>query len=304
MRRWLAVLVFLGIWVLPLPTQVAGSAIKISSFQVELWPEFDKPNSVLVINDITLSADTSLPATLVFHLPPMAVGPSMLEVGATKNTASDQGIDYSVQPQTNTLNLTIKAKGPAIHFEYYDPIQRDGRTRKYLYKWMTDYPVGDFKLTVQQPIGAKNLQIPPALTSSEIRNDNMKYFGRDFGAESAGTVLLFSLGYEKSSDALSISSLQVQPSQPLGSNTSGTFMSSVSNAVPYLLGGLGLLLIGGCVVYFWQVGGGGGKNSTKRRSPRVETEADSEVYCHQCGTRAHKGDRFCRICGTKLRHEA
>jgi hypothetical protein len=304
MRRWLAFLIFLGILILPLPAQAAGSAIKISSFQVELWPEFDKPNSVLVINYITLSADTSLPATLVLHLPPTADGPSALAVGATMDTVSDQGIDYSVQQQTDTLNLTIKAKGPAIHLEYYDPIQRDGKTRKYPYKWITDYAVGDFKLTVQQPIGAKTLQFPPALTSSEIRNDNMKYFSHDFGAQSAGTSILFSVGYEKSSDALSISSLQVQPSQPLGSNTSGTFMSSVSNAVPYLLGGLGLLLIGGCVFYFWQLGGGGGKNSNKRRSPRVESEADSEMYCHQCGTRAHKGDRFCRICGTKLRHEA
>ena len=304
MRRWLALLIFLGMSILLLPARAAGSAIKISSYQVELWPEFDRPNSVLVINYITLSPDTSLPATLVFHLPPTAVGPSMLAVGATMDTVSDQGIDYSVQQQTDTLNLTIKAKGPAIHLEYYDSIQRDGKTRKYLNKWMTDYTVGDFKLTVQQPVGAKNLQTAPSLTSSEIRNDNMKYFSRDFGAESAGTTLSFSLNYEKSSDALSISSLQVQPSQPLSSNTSGTFMSSVSNAVPYLLGGLGLLLIGGCVFYFWQVGGGGGKNSTKRRSPRLEPEADSEMYCHQCGTRAHKGDRFCRICGTKLRREA
>jgi hypothetical protein len=303
MRRWLALLIFLGLLILPLPARASGSAVRISSFQVELWPEFDKPNSVLVINYITLSPDISLPATLVFHLPPTAVGPSALAVGATMDTASDQGINYSVQPQTNTLNLTVKAKGPAIHLEYYDSIQKDGKMRTYRYKWITDYSVDAFKLTVQQPVGAKNLQIAPALTSSEIRNDTMKYFSHDFGAQSAGTTLLFSLSYEKSSDALSISSLQVQPTQPLGSNTTGSFMSSVSSAVPYLLGGLGLLLIGGCVVYFWQVGGGG-KKSNKRLSPLVEKEADSEVYCHQCGTRAHKGDRFCRICGTKLRHEA
>jgi len=57
------------------------------------------------------------------------------------------------------------------------------------------------------------------------------------------------------------------------------------------------------VFYFWQSGGGKNK-PRKRRSPRTEAGGGNEVYCHQCGTRAQKGDRYCRACGTKLRREA
>lgn len=300
MRRWLAVLIFFGILIFPFPAQAAGNAIKISSLQVELWPEFDKP-SMLVINYITLSADTPLPATLVFHLPATAGQPSALAVGKTPDTVSSQGINYSVQQEGDVQNLTIKAKGPAIQIEYYDPIQKDGRARKYFYQWITDYNVDAFKLTVQQPIGAKNLQITPPLTSSETRDDNMKYYSGDFGALTAGTSFSLTLSYEKASDALSISSLQVQPSQPLGPSTAGRVM--LSNYVPYVIIGFGLLLILGGVVYFWQTGRGRNKSRKKHHSSD-DSESNSEVYCHQCGTRAQKGDRFCRVCGTKLRREA
>jgi zinc-ribbon domain len=302
MRRWLTVLIFFGILIHPCPVQAAGNAIKISSLQVELWPEFDKP-SMLVINYITLSPDTALPATLIFHLPATAEGPSALAVGQTLDTVSDHGIDYSVQPQGDSLNLTIKAKGPAIQLEYYDPIQKDGKTHKYLYQWMADYNVDSFKLTVQQPIGAKSFQTVPALASSETRPDNLKYYSNDFGALTAGTPFSLSLSYDKTSDTLSVSSLQVQPAQPIGSDTPGSAMYTFRNDLPYILGGLGLLLIVGGMFYFWQ--SGGSKNKLRNRnSPRTEAEGSSEVYCHQCGTRAQKGDRFCRVCGTKLRREA
>jgi len=302
MRRWLTVLIFFGILIHPYPAQAAGNSIKISSLQVELWPEFDK-SSMLVVNYITLSPDTALPATLLFHLPATSEGPSALAIGQTLDTVSDHGINYSIRPQGNFLNLTIKAKDPAIQLEYYGPIQKDGKARTYPYQWMTDYNIDSFKLTIQQPIGAKNLQTIPALTSSETRKDTLKYYSGDFGALTAGTSFSLSLSYEKASDTLSVSSLQVQPSQPIGPDTPGSAIYTFRNDLPYILGGLGLLLIAGGVFYFWQ--SGGRKNKPRKgRSPRTEAGGGNEVYCHQCGTRAQKGDRYCRACGTKLRREA
>ena len=29
---------------------------------------------------------------------------------------------------------------------------------------------------------------------------------------------------------------------------------------------------------------------------------NNDIFCHRCGKRAASGDRFCRSCGTKLRH--
>jgi hypothetical protein len=75
----------------------------------------------------------------------------------------------------------------------------------------------------------------------------------------------------------------------------------LSNYLPYILGGIGLVVITGAVVYFWQSGRGVRPQGRLRHPAQAQSEAKTEVYCHQCGTRAHVADRFCRICGTRLR---
>ncbi len=298
MRKWLAVLLLLGTLAFPFSAH-AQNTIKISSFQAQLWPEYDQPG-MLVINYIMLSPDTNLPATLVFHLPGTvnAGKPSALAVGQTFDSVSDQGIKYSVAPQGNYVDLTVTADGPAIQLEYYDPIQKNGTSRTYAYQWVTDYRIDSFGLTLQQPIGATNLQTSPVLPSSETRSDTMTYYSNDFGALAAGQSLSLSISYEKASDTLSVSSQQLKPSQPLSSNTTGRVM--LSNYLPYILGVVGAGLIVGGFVYFWQ-SSRGRKAQGRRKHPAQNEEANSDVYCHQCGTRSHLGDRFCRVCGTKLR---
>ena len=297
MRKWLAVLILLGTLAFPF-SAYAQNTIKISSFQVQLWPEYDQP-SMLVINYIMLSPDTTLPATLVFHLPATAEKPSALAVGQTFDTVSDQGIQYSIRPQGNFTDLTLTATGPAIQLEYYDPIQKSGTQRQYSYLWITDYRIDSFGLTLQQPIGATNLQTTPDLPSSETRSDTMTYYSNDFGALTAGQSLSLSVSYEKTGNALSVSSQQLQPSQPLGPDTTGRVM--LSNYLPYLFGIIGAALIIGGFFYFWRSGAARRPPSRKRHPTSAEQEATSDVYCHQCGTRARLGDRFCRVCGTKLR---
>jgi hypothetical protein len=296
MRKWLVVAFLLGVLTVPFSAGAQGQ-IKLDSLEVQLWPEYDQP-SMLIINYITLSPDTALPATLVFHLPAAADKPSALAVGQTLATVSDQGIEYSVSPQGDYLDLTVKATAPAIQLEYYDPIQKNGTNREYLYKWLTDYQIDSFALTLQQPVDATNLTTSPALPSSETRSDNMMYFSNDFGPLTAGQQFTLRVNYTKTSDSLSVAQQNVQPSEPLSSNTPGRVM--LSNYLPYILGGLGLILIAGGLTYFWR-SGQGGKTEGRRRHPAKEDELKSDVYCHQCGTRAQAGDRFCRVCGTKLR---
>ncbi|MGA7194722.1 MAG: zinc ribbon domain-containing protein [Anaerolineales bacterium] len=271
--------------------------------QVELWPEYDQP-SMLVINYIILSPDTTLPAALTLHIPATAGKPSVVAVGQTLDSVTDQGIQYTTSTQGNWIAVNIEATGPAIQLEYYDPnLQRKDKERDYLYEWRGDYQVESFSLFLQRPLSATNIQTSPSLSLSEKRDDGLTYYSSDFGSLAAGNTFSLSLSYDRSTDALTFSSLPVRPSQPIGPSTESSFMSSFSNDLPYVLGGFGLLLIGGGVFYFLQPGRGRIK-SRRKRSTRTETEGDSEVYCHQCGTRAHKGDRFCRVCGTKLRREA
>jgi hypothetical protein len=76
----------------------------------------------------------------------------------------------------------------------------------------------------------------------------------------------------------------------------------ISNYLPYFLGALGVVLIGGGAFYFWQTGRGrASRQSRHRGGMRLPLQRGEEVHCHACGTRAQAGDRFCRVCGTRLR---
>lgn len=302
MRRWFALLFILGISALPFSAH-AQSAIRFSTLQVQLWPEYDQP-SMLVIYDFKLADGVGLPAEVNFRVPKNG------NLVAVASLANGQYLNVEFDGPTNQdAWQIIKVKiqtATTYHIEYYAPISKTGTERQFDYVWMSDYPIDDFGLSIWPPTDVTQLSTDPVL-NSVTNADGTTSWKKDFGALSASQQFNLKINYNKTSDTLSVaksgSQPGVQPSQPIGPNTTGSFMSTFSNDLPYILGGLGLLLIGGGVVYFWQSGRGKDK-SRRKHSPRVETEGDSEVYCHQCGTRAHKGDRFCRVCGTKLRREA
>jgi zinc ribbon protein len=297
MRKWFALLGLLGVLAFPFSVH-AQNPVKLSTLQVQLWPEYDRPG-MLVINYITLSADTALPAAVLLHMPATASKPSALAVGQTLDTVTDQGVQFTTKTAGDWLDISLTASGPAIQLEYYDPIRKAGDGHNYLYQWLGDYQIDSFSLTVQQPAGATDLRTSPVLGASETRNDGLTYYSSDFGALPAGKSFSLTVSYQKAGDALSVSSPQVQSSEPLSSDTPGRVM--LSNYLPYILGGIGLVLIVGGVVYFWQSSRGDKSGGRKKHAGRDRDEAASDVYCHQCGTRARLGDRFCRVCGTKLR---
>jgi hypothetical protein len=300
MRKWFVALLLLGGILFPFPAN-AQAQIKVSSLHVELWPEYDQP-SMLVISYITLTPDTALPAQLVLHIPVSANAPSVVAVGATLDTVSDQDVKYSTQPGDNWIDVHIEATGPAIQLEYYDPnLQKKDGQRQYDFEWVGDYPVDSFSLSLQKPIDASNVQTSKSLSLPDKRGDGLTYLSSDFGSLPAGTPFSLALSYDKTSDNLTISALQVRPAQPLNTSTRG-HTPILSNFVLYLLLALGVLVLGGAAVYLWQSSRGG----TPRAGDPVAAQARqaSDVYCHQCGTRAVKGDRYCRVCGTKLRSEA
>ena len=89
---------------------------------------------------------------------------------------------------------------------------------------------------------------------------------------------------------------QVEPIDPVDENTEGR---STLNNLPLFLGVFGAALIVIAVVYF--IRGQPARTAKPRKRPQRSQEAGSQIYCHECGTRAQEGDRFCRTCGSRLR---
>jgi hypothetical protein len=99
--------------------------------------------------------------------------------------------------------------------------------------------------------------------------------------------------------------MPVEASGPIDEPPTGEL--ELRRLLPAILGGLGVLLIAGGGLWYWQSGREKPESAPqprrrKKASPIEETGGEAQhIYCHQCGKRASNGDRFCRACGTQLR---
>jgi len=299
MRKWLAILAVLVIVWLSLPVH-AQSNERLSSVSVEIWPEYDQP-AVLVIYRITLSPDTTLPAALNLRIP---AGDEVSAVAASDPAKGLLNTPYesSVQGLWNTLKIITN--NPQVQVEYYDALDKTGSSRHILYEWAGDYAVDGFTVTLQQPVGAKNLVTDPALTQSNVAQDGFVYFESMTQPLTAGQSYTLTIDYQKATDALSTTGLPVLPAQPLTVATSGRV--TINSVLPWVLAGIGAaLLVVGIVggVYMWKNGNIRSQASRKNRSQPHPENVATVVYCPQCGKRAQPGDVFCRTCGTRLHRE-
>jgi hypothetical protein len=300
MRKWLSIFILGVLFVFP-SLASAQADIRLATLNVQLWPEYDQP-SMLVIYDFTVAPETKLPASLTFNIP---TGANLIAVASDQNgslvTVPYDGPVKESKGQSFTLSVTATT---AYHFEYYQPLAINGEARSFDYLWDGAYAVNTFSLRVQEPLDTVSLDTKP-VTVRSVSGDGLTYYGNMPLPLKSGEQFTLNLQYKKSSDKLVISSQGLQPSAPVDPNTPGRV--SLTNYLPYILGGLGVLLIAGGLVYYWN---SGRKQTNKpRRRQRVnannnEDEEGSETYCPQCGTRAKPSDRFCRTCGARFRQES
>jgi hypothetical protein len=194
---------------------------------------------------------------------------------------------------------------PQLQIEYYDPaLKKDGSSRTYGFTWPGDYPVTDMVVKVQQPRTASKMALEPKTGTSGTASDGLVYFDVPIGKVNGGESFDLNLSYQKSDDSLTQSAAfeQVTPVVPSPSGPTGQI--NFNQLLPWLLGALGLLLIGGGIVWYVRSGASASPAPTHRhtRPPGAAVKAGGdEIFCHQCGKKAGPSDAFCRSCGTKLR---
>jgi hypothetical protein len=303
-RKLLLLLILLG-FTMPAAAQ---QAITFSTVEVDLWPEFDQPE-MLVIYHLTLSSEVSLPANVTIQIPTHVGEPHAVAVRQADGALFTVQFQRTVRDQWADISLT--ATTPDIQLEYYDPnLQKDGNLRTFTFQWPGNSQVDSLLINVQQPFSATNVQIDPALGAGILRSDGLTYYSGDVISYLGSSVFELKISYEKSNDDLSVMDIQVQPSSPIDETITGQ-SEPVQTYLPWLLGGLGVLLIVGGGVWYWQ----SGRRQPAKSKPRERRRADAaasqpvldetnQIYCHQCGKRAGAGDRFCRVCGTRLRSDA
>ena len=291
MRKWF----FLGLGILLiLPTSVqAQGGITLETLNVRLWSEYDQP-SMLVIFDFALVTNTPLPATVDIRIPQSA------NITAVAYQSGNQYLNTEFAgPETDGTwqVITVFVKEYSTYrLEYYQPLTRDGTERTFKYLWSGEYAVNNFRIEIQVPEDSTAVKSRPMLPfapseqflSSRATANNLQ----------AGEIYQIDLQYSRTRDetVLPSSSPQVT-AEPITQNTAGRI---TLDSLPYILGGVGLLLILGAGYYFLQSRSVPAPKPRKRQTGKKDVES-ANVYCHECGTRAHTEDRFCRVCGTKLR---
>jgi len=299
---------FLVIIALIIPGAVlAQDELVIDSLQIDLWPEYDRPE-MLVIYRIVMSSDVSFPVELSFRIPAEVAEPNAVAVqdssGALLNSP------YKRTIQGDWALITVTATMPKLQIEYYDPqLSKSGAMRDYDFIWQGDYQIENLFIQIQKPMDAGNLNIIGGEAVISQGADGFEYHTVEIGPLTAGEISNISLSYNKNSDSLSVEGFQVQPSAPISQSTSGR--SNARDLLPWGLGFLGVIFLVGGIWWYWRLSQQQPQVKRSRRRKRSSKKTDLisdqgkdggvSTYCHQCGKRTKSGDRFCRSCGSKLK---
>lgn len=285
--------------ILPTGAQAQGG-VKLDILSVELWSEFDQP-SMLVINEFVVSPEIPLPVEIKWRFPKdgnlvaVAYESEGLLLNSPFESSAEQGNWQTITLKVDTYNT--------YHIEYYQSLAREGNRRSFNYHWFGDYSVGELRLSLSLPADSANIETTPAIDGLSPVPERNQLLGSDTLTDlKMGRSYQFDLAYERESDELTDPGQvnQVGPSEPLSPETDGRV--SVDN-LPWIIGGVGIALIGFGMFFYWRstrADSGTSKRARKRRQ-QVQEDSSQPQYCHECGTRANPGDRFCRTCGSRLR---
>jgi len=298
MRKFMLFLLFVSLLVLPGHVQAQGN-ITIGELTIQLWPEYDHPD-MLVMYSLTLTEDSVLPADVKVRIPANANlnAVAKVEADAMVNVPYDAPIK-----EGDWVVITIPVDDLATYrVEYYVPIEKNGASRTYDFVWESDYTANSVYVQFQQPPTSTNFSSTPLLPNASPVSGGLTIHDLNIGGLAAKSPYTLSLSYEKDNNDLTVSSMPVEVGggdlPETGENPSSF---SASDTLPFVLVGVGILLIAGGLVYFFSAGRRDSEpKARKRHSPSTAT-AGGNIYCHECGSRASNSDKFCRSCGAKLR---
>lgn len=296
MRKFGLIIILGVLFVFPSFVSAQNDAT-IANMTVQLWPEYDQP-SMLVIVDFQVTAATALPVDLTFKFPKDA---NLIAVAALTGDGSFLNAVFDGPKddgEWQSFTLTV-SQSSVYRFEYYQPLTFNGNQRIFSYLWDGSYAVDAFNILVLEPIDATSFAMDPAYESISQENGS-NYYDSGIVQLASGEQFILNLSYDKTTDTLIFPPQGIQPAAPVDESTPGRV--SLNNSLPYIIGGLGVVLIIGGIMYYWQAGRKSFKSPRRRAHAATEEESAEDTYCPQCGARAKAGDRFCRVCGARLRN--
>ena len=303
MRKSLVFVLLWGFMVFPSSVNAQGGT-RLESMNIELWSEYDQP-SMLVIHEFVVDESTTLPAEITLRFPKNA---NLIAVALNNGTQLVNTEFEGPKEHGDWQIVIVTVRSRDVHrIEYYEPLTQEGMKRKFSFEWFGDYSVKEFNLSALVPLDSTNIMTFPVLSNTS-RTSNGLYLtnSEGYGKLRMGESYEFQIEYTREA-AMATQPSSLQASDPVGPDTPGR--ASIDR-LPWIIGGFGVALIAVILFFFsyWRSMQSDAKSlapveGPKRSKRRGEEKGNVQVYCHECGTRAQTGDRFCRICGSKLRAE-
>lgn len=305
-QHTLPAILLLNFFLITITTYAQSSAPDIDLLEVEIWPDYDRP-SVLVLLTGTLPEDTNYPARIVLSIPENATINAVARVDESGSMFSDLEVDDSVPGQ-----LTITTMEPTFRVEYYVPYSAEGNQRNFTFEWQSNLTVNELMATVQQPSLADEINLSPEAIGVNNRPDGLLYHTLPVREVPAGENYSLEMSYNLLRPQLSAELLGgQQPADP--SNITGNVGEQESGfnwRIAVAATAFGIALAAGV----WLLLGYRQsrrriskprpvrRSRGKRTTPSINQDSTSRAnFCHECGQRLTKGDKFCRNCGTAVK---
>jgi hypothetical protein len=280
---------------------------ELSSLSIALWPEFDRPE-MLVIYQGALTSETTLPAAVEFRIPARVGRPTAVAF------LSDAGERFNQQHTTRVegenLVVSFVLSSPGFQLEYYDalPVSAGGE-REYDFDYTADYATGDLSVEFQVPPTAEGLVVEPSAGTAATGIDGLLYHRIPAGAVASGETVGWTFRYVKGDESLTYVAPTPAPTQQPAAvaSTGGASSDGDSAVLIFVVAFVALLGVGGAA--FWlgrstRPPGGeapAGPAGAAWPEPSRRRQAANSAFCYKCGTDLRPDADFCHRCGAPVR---
>ncbi|MGP1680083.1 MAG: zinc-ribbon domain-containing protein [Burkholderiales bacterium] len=258
----------------------------LASLQIEIWPEFDRPATALVILKGEIAAGVRLPAAVNLRIAARSGGPTAVAY-SDESGGNLFNLKYDREDADDFITLKFNAPDRFFHIEYYDPLSARTPGRSYTYLWNGDLATERLRVALQEPAAASDISVQPPLADTAVDPDGLRYRSAELGAFQAGEQLGVQVGYTKADPRTTIAILK--PEAPLASPAATAGRSKKELAL-WLVAIVAVLVAGGIGATAWWY----------RRKPVAEAQSSGAAFCTKCGSPLALGDRFCSKCGVAL----
>jgi len=260
---------------------------RLTSLQIEIWPEYDRPAALVMLNG-EIAPEVALPAAVSLRLGAESGGPTAVAF-ASKADGNLMNLKYEISQAKDFVTVRFKAPERYFHVEFYDPLPTNAPDRRYTYIWPGDLAVGRLSVIVQEPAAASDLSVQPKLDAVATSPEGRRYHSAELGAHEAGKPFPIKISYTRTESRTSSELLKPEGKpKPATETFSPGNISAGTAAVERGFSGWLAALSGALAVLAGTVLGW---TWWRRR------KASSTGLCSECGNRMGANDRFCAKCG-------